>query len=142
MLSSHLPVTKPTACFMLDLNDLKKVNDTLGHEMGDIMILNFAKLLRKVVPLHYFVGRFGGDEFIVIAENISGRKEAEELIQKIRDMILKFNGLRGEFQINYACGYALSEDYPDATVFDLLNEADLNMYEDKIRSKKGRKNVR
>ena len=49
------------------LNDLKKVNDTLGHEMGDIMILNFAKLLRKVVPLRYFVDRFGGDEFIVIA---------------------------------------------------------------------------
>ncbi len=35
--------------------------------MGDIMILNFEKLLRKVVPLRYFVGRFGGDEFIVIA---------------------------------------------------------------------------
>lgn len=43
------------------------MNDTLGHEMGDIMILNFAKLLRKVVPLRYFVDRFGGDEFIVIA---------------------------------------------------------------------------
>ncbi len=37
------------------------------------MILNFAKLLRKVVPLRYFVDRFGGDEFIVIAEDISGR---------------------------------------------------------------------
>lgn len=142
MLSSHLPISKPTACFMLDLNDLKKVNDTLGHEMGDIMILNFAKLLRKVVPLHYFVGRFGGDEFIVIAENISGREEAEDLIKKIKDMILKFNGLRGEFQINYACGYALSEDYPEATLFDLLNEADLNMYEDKIKSKKGKENIR
>ncbi len=56
--------------------------------------ISFAKLLRKVVPLNYFVGRFGGDEFIVIAENISVREEAEELIQKIRDMILKFNGLR------------------------------------------------
>ena len=56
--------------------------------------ISFAKLLRKVVPLNYFVGRFGGDEFIVIAENISVREEAEELIQKIRDMILKFKGLR------------------------------------------------
>ena len=79
---------------MLDLNDLKKVNDTLGHEMGDIMILNFAKHLRKVVPLQYFAGRFGGDEFIVIAEDISDKEEAEELIQNIKDMILKFNGLR------------------------------------------------
>ena len=135
MVASHAVISHPTACFMLDLNDLKKVNDTLGHEMGDIMILNFAKLLRKVVPLQYFVGRFGGDEFIVIAENISGRAEAEELVQKIKDMILKFNGLRGEFQINYACGYAFSEDYPQASISDLLNEADLNMYEDKIRTK-------
>ena len=141
MLAPHLAISKPTACFMLDLNDLKKVNDTLGHEMGDIMILNFAKLLRKVVPLQYFVGRFGGDEFIVIAENISGREEAEELVHSIRDMIMKFNGLRGEFQISYACGYAFSEDFPKASISDLLNEADLKMYEDKIRIK-GKKNTR
>lgn len=139
MLSSHYVISKPTACFMLDLNDLKKVNDTLGHEMGDMMILNFAKLLRKVVPLHYFVGRFGGDEFIVIAENISGREEAEELVQNIKEIILKFNGLRGEFQISYACGYALSEDYPEIGLLELLNQADQNMYDDKVRSKKNRK---
>ena len=85
------------------------------------LILNFAKLLRKVVPLKYFVRRFGGDEFIVIAEEISGREEAEEMVRKIKDMIMKFNGLRGEFQINYACGYALSEDYPETSLADLLN---------------------
>lgn len=136
MLSSPLKIAQPTACYMLDLNDLKKVNDTLGHEMGDIMILNFAKLLRKVVPLQYFVGRFGGDEFIVIAEGISGREEAEQLIHNIREMILKFNGVRGEFQINYACGYAYSADYPDANISELLNEADQNMYEDKVKTKK------
>lgn len=136
MLSSRLTITKPTACFMLDLNDLKKVNDTLGHEMGDIMILNFAKLLRKVVPLKYFVGRFGGDEFIVIAEDISGREEAEELVSKVKEMIIKFNGLRGEFQINYACGVAYSGDYPGISVLDLLNEADIKMYEDKVKTKR------
>lgn len=105
------------------------------------MILNFAKLLRKVVPLPYFVGRFGGDEFVVIAENISGREEAKELVRKIKEMILKFNGLRGEFQINYACGYAYSEDYPGLTLLDLLNEADQKMYDDKIRTKKDQKNI-
>ena len=135
IMSSHITISEPTACFMLDLNDLKKVNDTLGHEMGDIMILNFAKLLRKVIPLKYFVGRFGGDEFIVIADGISGREEAETLVREIRDMIMKFNGLRGEFQISYACGYAFSQDYPKASITDLLNEADRKMYEDKIRVK-------
>lgn len=57
-------------------------------------------------------------------------------------MILKFNGLRGEFQINYACGYAYSEDYPGLTLLDLLNEADQKMYDDKIRTKKDQKNIR
>lgn len=65
------------------------------------------------------------------------------LPKKNRDvMILKFNGLRGEFQINYACGYAYSEDYPGLTLLDLLNEADLKMYDDKIRTKKDQKNIR
>ena len=106
--------------------------------MGDIMILNFAKLLRKVVPLQYFVGRFGGDEFIVVAEGISGKEEAEQLVRNIKEMILKFNGLRGEFQINYACGFTFSEDYPGAGLLDLLNEADLNMYADKQLTKQGK----
>lgn len=70
------------------------------------------------------------------AEGISGREEAEQLIHNIREMILKFNGVRGEFQINYACGYAYSADYPDANISELLNEADQNMYEDKVKTKK------
>lgn len=52
------------------------------------------------------------------------------------------NGLRGEFQINYACGYAYSEDYPGLTLLDLLNEADQKMYDDKIRTKNDQKNIR
>ena len=43
-------------------------------------------------------------------------------------------------QINYACGYAFSGDYPEASLLDLLNEADLKMYEDKVQSKQGRRN--
>ena len=78
IISSHLRITIPTAMFMLDLNDLKVVNDTLGHDMGDLMIMNFARILRQTVPLKYFVGRFGGDEFIVIAEGLSSGEEADQ----------------------------------------------------------------
>lgn len=75
-------------------NEFESLSHLNISNTGYQISISFAKLLRKVVPLNYFVERFGGDEFIVIAENISGREEAEELIQKIRDMILKFNGLR------------------------------------------------
>ena len=55
-----------------------------------------------------------------------------------QDMIMKFNGMGGEFQINYACGFAFSDDFPDASLSDLLNEADQKMYENKIKSKSSR----
>lgn len=135
MLSSPCALTRPTACYMLDLNDLKYVNDTYGHEMGDLMILNFAKLLRQAVPLKFFVGRFGGDEFIVIAENIRGQEEAEQLFKKIREKVFNFNSINGQFQLKYACGYAYSKEFPSCNMMELLNIADQRMYEDKKVSK-------
>lgn len=138
MLTTHMAVSKPTDCFMLDLNDLKVVNDTLEREMGDLMILNFAKLLRQTVPLQYFVGRFGGDEFIVIAEGIADKNEIEQIVEKIRDIALKFNGTGGGFKISYACGYAFSEDYPSCSLTVLLAIADQLMYEDKKKIKSKR----
>lgn len=138
MLTARLAVSKPTACFMLDLNDLKVVNDTLGHEMGDLMILNFAKLLRQSIPPQYFVGRFGGDEFIIIAEGIADKTEIEHMVEKIRNIVLKFNGAGGGFKISYACGYAFSEDYPPCSLTELLAIADQLMYEDKKKIKSKR----
>ena len=62
-------ITDSTACIMFDLNNLKKANDTLGHSVGDQLILNFARLLRNAVPSNDFVGRYGGDEFIAVIYN-------------------------------------------------------------------------
>lgn len=140
MLSSPLSVTVPTAVYMLDLNDLKLVNDTLGHEMGDLMIMNFAKLLRQSVPKRHFVGRFGGDEFIVIAENIADKNEAEGLLKMIHNIVLKFNTSDGEVNLGYACGYAFSGDYEGKiNLMGLLDIADKNMYEDKEIVKRNRR---
>ena len=52
-------ISEPTACIMFDLNNLKTVNDTMGHSAGDQLILNFARLLRNVSPEKDFVGRYG-----------------------------------------------------------------------------------
>lgn len=124
-------VSKPTALFMLDLNDLKVTNDTLGHETGDMMILNFAGLLRQIVPSKYFVGRFGGDEFIIIAEGIKSVEDIQQLLKKIQDAIIKFNESNREYQLSYACGYAYSREYPGCSREVLLNLADKKMYENK-----------
>lgn len=57
---------KHVGFLMFDMNNLKKVNDSLGHAAGDSMISNFARMLRLSVPDNQFIGRFDGDEFIVI----------------------------------------------------------------------------
>lgn len=57
---------KQVGILMFDMNNLKQINDSLGHASGDSVIQNFARMLRLSVPEHYFVGRFGGDEFLVI----------------------------------------------------------------------------
>ena len=64
--------------------------------------------------------------------------EADELVTKIKDMIIKYNGMHGKFRISYACGYAFSGDYQSVTIMDLLNEADSHMYAEKTRAKQVR----
>ena len=57
-----------------DLNDLKEVNDTLGHIAGDTLIMNFAHIIRtSITSKRYFVGRYGGDEFIALLNDVSRR---------------------------------------------------------------------
>ena len=131
MLAAAGPITEPTACFMFDLNDLKVVNDTQGHEMGDMMIYSFANLLRQVVPCQYFIGRFGGDEFIMIAEHISGKREIKDLLRDIDELISFYNKNNKDFQLSYSSGYAFSEEHKGATLAELLHFADDAMYANK-----------
>ena len=57
---------EPTVCIMFDLNNLKTANDTMGHSAGDRLIMDFAWLLRSVIPDKGFVGEYGGDEFMAV----------------------------------------------------------------------------
>lgn len=139
LLSREGPLTVPTACFMFDLNDLKLVNDTLGHETGDDMIASFASVLRKVIPAQYFVGRFGGDEFLMIAENISGHAEIADILAELKQITESFNKSNKTFKLSYGVGYAYSRDYDSITMQELFNIADEKMYANKKASKEAGK---
>lgn len=139
MTASQEPLRKPTACVMFDLNDLKTVNDSLGHDTGDRMIYSFANLLRKSIPSKYFVGRFGGDEFILIASNVTSKQEIEKLLAQIKQNIQQFNEKNADFKISYAYGFAYSGDYEAISVQKLLHIADENMYNYKKSCKLCRK---
>lgn len=53
---------------MFDLNNLKKINDTYGHEQGDVFIKTFASLLTRILTENSFLARYGGDEFVIVEE--------------------------------------------------------------------------
>lgn len=123
-------IDEPTACIMFDLNNLKTVNDTMGHSAGDQLIMNFARLLRNVIPEEDFVGRYGGDEFMAVIYHTS-KAEVEDILKYLRREKDRLNGNENPMSIDYACGWALSEDYKECTMQILLDKADSYMYDNK-----------
>lgn len=131
-------IQRPVACIVFDLNNLKLANDTLGHSIGDQLILNFARLLRNVIPAKDFVGRYGGDEFMVVMNDVTSQ-EIEEVLIRLKEEVDRFNQIHhgGKFvAVSYAHGWALSTDYEQCTFRTLFDKADKNMYLNKQAIKK------
>ena len=128
-------IVEPTACIMFDLNNLKTANDTMGHSAGDRLIMDFARLLRSMIPDKDFVGRYGGDEFMAVIYH-TGKTEIEELLQSLCREKDRLNSNEAQIPIDYACGWAISTDEGTYTLQMLLDKADSDMYENKQLCKK------
>lgn len=132
-------IKTPTACIMFDLNNLKVVNDTMGHSVGDQLIVNFARLLRDCTPPKDFVGRFGGDEFVAFLYNTSA-EDIDAFLAKLQKEVELFNLYGKNVKISYASGWALSSNYENCTLRTLFDRADRYMYENKRKDKAARGN--
>ena len=116
------------------LTNLKLANDTYGHAVGDQLITNFAKLLRNSIPSKYFVGRYGGDEFIAVITQTT-KKEILAIMEDVHSEVKRFNENVHKVEVSYAYGYAFSEDYSECTMKTLFDKADKHMYENKAIEK-------
>ena len=121
-------------CIMFDLNNLKYINDSLGHIAGDSLILNFANILKQVIPQEQFVGRYGGDEFMAVLTDTS-RQEVAKLLADITSKTVLFNQHNPQFMLFFAYGCAFSSDYSALTLQALLDKADSLMYQHKNEMK-------
>lgn len=129
---------EPTAIIVFDLNDLKVVNDSLGHLAGDTLIMNFAHIIRTSIPEKYFVGRYGGDEFIALLNDVT-QQDVEDIILQVQNEARCYNEFSKQIFIDFAFGYALSTHSRETNLKLLLNQADKNMYECKARMKAKKK---
>ena len=126
------------AVISLDMNFLKKVNDTQGHDKGDAMLKRFADTLTEVFSLHGTVGRMGGDEFIVLMPD-STAKEVEKLLKELDAAMNHKNIEEPSITLSTAYGFAMSYEADSSrNVHAVYQLADNRMYDNKRKSKLGR----
>ncbi|MCW8837235.1 MAG: EAL domain-containing protein, partial [Thiovulaceae bacterium] len=123
------------AIMFLDLDNFKIVNDTLGHSVGDKLLVYVSKLLNDILRENDTISRVGGDEFTILLTDIHSENDAQHIAKKI------FNSLEGEHEIDFhkllistSIGIAL---YPDSAldIDKLIRNADTAMYEAKKANK-------
>lgn len=130
LLGENSEMEEEVCLIMFDLNQLKKVNDTLGHQAGDKMIYAFADILKKNIPASAFVGRYGGDEFIAVIKE-KNKSEVSKIMKDISEAVANHNQKDSVIKLSYAAGCAFSSDYPGMTMQQLLKKADHEMYQNK-----------
>ena len=143
-LVDHLPAIlraseegrRKVALLFIDLDNFKIVNDTLGHEAGDRVLVDVSACLRATVRLYDTVVRLGGDEFTVVVEDVDSARDVEERAARVVGAINRLNQTApwGAFSVTASIGIAIFPDHTsDPQV--LLQYADIAMYAAKTSGK-------
>ena len=123
----------PLSVLFIDLDHFKEVNDCLGHEAGDKVLVNFADLLRQSInadDIHAV--RYGGDEFVIILPN-HDEQQAYAFANNLK-LTLASKSLAGDMPVNLTASFGLATLPPHAAHQDidsLISEADRSMYQSK-----------
>lgn len=130
------------AVLFLDLDHFKDINDTQGHHVGDLVLKHFANIVRDAVRGEDVVARFGGDEFVILVEDLGwqdteARNKVLSIADKILDMGNNVDIIEGvEYDLEVSGGIVLFSN-GQWTSHDILKQADLAMYRVKTSGRKG-----
>jgi diguanylate cyclase (GGDEF)-like protein/PAS domain S-box-containing protein len=123
---------EPTVVFFIDVDNLKTINDGAGHDVGDEALVELARRLRLAVRGGDTVARYGGDEFVVVAEGLRLPGDARAMAQRlVESCAFSLDHASGEIDLTASVGGAVAE--PSATADEVLREADSAMYAAKSR---------
>ena len=124
------------AVVLMDLNDLKKMNDTFGHEAGDMLLTDASHIMKKTFGPEALY-RIGGDEFVAVLTD-GAVERREELMEHFRDEIARFNrspDKRYKQELQIARGTAPYDSSQDKSFADVFRRADDLMYKNKQEQK-------
>lgn len=120
---------QPAAVLFCDVDRFKVINDSLGHQVGDELLGIIARRLRSSVRPADVVGRYGGDEFVVICPRLGGIEEARKIGERIADRIASPIRISGtEIEVSTSIGIAFAEPSVDRDGDELIRDADVAMY--------------
>ncbi|MCG8473384.1 MAG: diguanylate cyclase [Desulfobacterales bacterium] len=124
----------PFSICIFDLDYFKRVNDTLGHEAGDIVLKTVAQAIQKNLRDIDHIARYGGEEFILILTN-SGVSEAMQCAERVRRLTesLVFDGLPEGFRVTISVG--VTKYTPSEDIRDSINRADTALYRAKSQGR-------
>ena len=131
-------IIQPTVIYMFDLNDLKKCNDTYGHDFGDKYIMMAAEVLKKAFADDDKCYRIGGDEFCAWSANVSSKKINEKL-QLLEKLVREQSSKEFVVKFSMAMGYAVYKPKEDSNLYSTMKRADAMMYERKQEYKRQQK---
>jgi diguanylate cyclase (GGDEF)-like protein len=119
---------KPLSVLVCDIDHFKKVNDTHGHDVGDVVIKGFADVLRRTKRDTDAVGRFGGEEFVLVCEETDA-KGAELLAERIRAELETTTFHAGGATLNVTCSIGVATFPRAGTAWDgLFKSTDEALY--------------
>ncbi len=129
---------QPFCAAMLDVNKLKRINDQQGHLAGDSLLQQFAQELRSAMRGSGLIGRWGGDEFMLVMDcDLAGGTAQIERVNKwvFGDYTIKTGKGTGEVKVHIDAAIGLTEWQPGQTLKDVVEHADAAMYKQKQKAR-------
>ncbi|MDX8047148.1 sensor domain-containing diguanylate cyclase [Gracilibacillus sp. S3-1-1] len=131
---NYAKIEGKTAMLLLDLDNFKAVNDTHGHDVGDLVLREAASRIHAQIGSGDFVARLGGDEFVIVTR-ADGELALEQMAKKIIQVLSEWNSYPFSIKVSVSIGIALVTDENATDVRQALKEADQAMYNVKKNGK-------
>ncbi len=134
IIDSRIMTNKPFSLVMLDLDNLKLLNDNFGHHIGDTAIVDLSKKLQLKFHKDAILGRVGGDEFVLISD-----LREKEIVKKLEEIDSSFYENSIHYEYEYSYGISHSKNYSNLSTDILLQQSDKKMYDMKAKHKNFRR---